>query len=250
MNPERFRLHYILGLTPADDGEATRWNLGRRRGKCFHALLEGVKRSELVAEFGEELVARCEVLFTVFPDLEAMDWVERSFEIPIGDGKHSINGRIDHRFLEGVDRIVGDCKTTKGTRTKKEVQDYLGELTTSPQSHFYLHAARHWGEPTDRFRYHVLFDHKDAKSKPTYWPIDLYIGETEVARTMASVYAACEAIEGLLERVGESKPWPHSNHWPCCGDRFFCGYQELCGRELLKGCIPPGFTNRYASEDE
>ena len=245
-NMERFRLFYMLGLTPEGDDTPTRMNMGRRRGSCFHALYEGTPRPTLVKLYGKDIVARAEAMREVVPDLGPMDWVEREFEIPIGDGKHSINGRIDHRFA-GPDYRVGDFKTTKGTRTKAQVNEYFGELQTSAQSHFYLRAAREFGEPTNLFTYHVVFDKKDKDHKPQYARMDLEIGPAEVDRTMAEVYAACEAIEAL-QRYGIEKPWPHSNNWPCCGDRGFCGYAELCGRIIPKGCTPPGFTSRYKEE--
>jgi PD-(D/E)XK nuclease superfamily len=251
-NPERFRLYYILGLTTEGDETPTRMNLGRRRGSCFHALYEakGESRYEegrraVVKEHGEDLVVRCESMMEVVPDLGPMFLVEESFEIPILDGKHSIMGRIDHGFtVDGHERI-GDFKTTKGNRTKKEISEYFGTLETSAQSHFYLKAAAALGHPTDLFTYHVVFDRKDKDSKPKYVPLDLHIGPAEVNRTMAEVYAACETIEFLTNEYGTDKPWPHSNNWPCCGDKFFCGYQGLCGRPVPKGCTPPGFTQRY-----
>lgn len=272
MNPERYRLYYALGLTPEGDETPTNMNLGRRRGRCFHSLTElRAKRDaihcdmchgpecikcypelvmrQLEGEYGAALVARCERMRAVMPDLGPMQLVEQSFELPIGDGKHSVTGRIDHIFtdLDGHER-VGDFKTTKGNRTKKEVQEYFGEMSTSSQAHFYLYAAAQLGHPTDLFTYHVIFDRKDKDSQPRYVPLDLskdQTGPAAVARTMAGVYAACEAIEGLIERVGLEKPWPHSNNWPCCGDKFFCGYQEICGRQLPKGAVPAGFTTRW-----
>lgn len=247
-NPERFRLYYMLGLTPENDETPTLMNFGRRRGRCFHESYEGRDRAELIKEYGVEMVERCEDMRSVVPDLGPLEMVEHYFEIPIGDGKHTIIGYIDHTFNSDGFR-VGDFKTTKGTRTKKETSEYLGELETSPQSHFYLKAVRELGKPTDLFTYHVIFDRKNKDSKPTYCPVDLVIGAAEVERTMAEVYAACEAIEAL-QAYGIEKPWPHANKWPCCGDRFFCGYQGLCGRTLPKGVEPPGFTNRYKAEIE
>lgn len=244
-NPERFRLYYILGLTPDGDETPTMFNLGRRRGRCLHSLYEGVTREELVQEYGEDLVQRCEAMRAVVPDLGPMQCVEESFDIPIGDGKHSVIGRVDHVFtVDGYER-VGDFKSTKGTRTKKEVTEYLGEMETSPQSHFYLYAAAKLGHPTDLFTYHVIFDRKNKDSKPTYYPMDLLIGPNTVTRTMDAVYAACEGIEFYRTVYGEDKPWPHSNNWPCCGDKFFCNYQEICGRHIPKGAVPPGFTSRW-----
>lgn len=251
-NPERYRLYYELGLTPEGDETPTRMNLGRRRGTVTHALYEAKHngntsyiREKLTEEHGSELVKRCERLVAVIPDLGPLFFVEHSFEIPILDGKHSINGRIDHGFtLDGLDR-GGDIKTTKGTRTKKELSEYFGKFDTSPQSHFYLKAFAVLGRPTDTFTYHVILDAKDKTSEPRYIPIDVVVGPAQVERTMREVYAAGEAIEFLRNEYGIEKPWPHSNEWPCCGDRFFCGYQGLCGRTLIKGVEPPGFTNRY-----
>ena len=244
-NPERFRLYYGLGLTPEGDETPTRMNMGRRRGRCFHEMYEGTDRAKLIAEYGLEMVQRCEGMREVVPDLGPLSLIEESFEVPILDGKHSVIGRIDHGFSVDGHFRIGDFKTTKGTRTKKEIGEYFGGLETSTQSHFYLKAADALGHPTDAFTYHVVFDRKDKDSKPRYVPLDLVIGRAEVARTMAEVYAACEAIEFLTKTYGVEKPWPHSNHWPCCGDKFFCGYQSLCGRVIPKGCVPPGFTSRY-----
>ena len=246
-NPEKFRLYYMLGLTPEGDDTPTRMNMGRRRGSCFHAMYEGVPRAELVTKYGLEIVQRCEDMRAVVPDLGELTLVEAAFEIPILDGKHSINGRIDHRFIAYDNPRIGDFKTTKGTRTKKEFSEYLGNLTGSAQPHFYLKAAAVLGYPTEDFTFHVVLDKKDKDAKPVYIPLDLHIGPAEVERTMAEVYAACEAIEALGE-YGIEKPWPHSNHWPCCGDKFFCGYQGLCGRTIPKGCTPPGFTNKFQKE--
>ncbi len=247
-NPERFRLFYILGLTPEGDETPSRMNMGRRRGRCFHSMYEGVPREELVKEYGADMVRRCEEMRAVVPDLGPLSLVEESFEVPILDGKHTIIGRIDHGFrVDGAFRL-GDFKTTKGTRTKKEVSEYLSELESSTQSHFYLKASAAMGHPTDLFTYHVIFDRKDKDSKPKYVPVDIVVGAAEVERTMSEVYAACEAIEFLKHEYGEEKPWPHSNHWPCCGDKFFCGYAGLCGRIIPKGCEPEGFTYRWKEQ--
>lgn len=244
-NPEKFRLHYQLGLTPEGDDTPTRMNMGRRRGRCFHAMYENAPRGALIKEYGADMVARCDDMRSVIPDLGPLSLVEHSFEVPILDGKHSIIGRIDHGFNPEGGFRIGDFKTTKGSRTKKELGEYYGTLLTSTQPHFYLKAARAIGQPTDLFTFHVILDRKDKEHKPKYIPLDMVIGQAEIERTMAEVYAAAEAIEFLSKTYGEERPWPHSNHWPCCGDKFFCGFQELCGRNIPKGCVPPGFTTRY-----
>lgn len=241
-------MYYILGLTPEGDETPNRMNIGRRRGRCFHEMYEGTPRPELVKTYGRELVERVEDMRSVVPDLGPLSHVEESFELPILDGKHSVIGRMDHAFTRHEQFSLGDFKTTKGSRTKKELTEYLGELETSPQSHFYLYAARQLGYPTELFTYHVILDRANKDAKPKYIPLDLPpIGAAQVDRTMSEVYAACEAIEAL-RAYGDEKPWPHANHWPCTGDRFFCGYSELCGRCIPKGAVPPGFTSRYKDE--
>lgn len=247
-NPERYRLFYVLGLTPEGDETPSRMNLGRRRGRCFHALYEGTPRAELVKEYGEDLVVRCEGMREVVPDLGPLSLVEEAFEVPILDGRHTITGRIDHGFTADGNFRIGDFKTTKGTRTKKEIQEYCADLETSPQAHFYLKAAAALGHSTELFTYHVIFDRKDKDSKPRYMPLDLRIGPAEIERTMSAVYAACECITWLTKTYGSEKPWPHANGWPCNGDRFFCGYQTICGRTIPKGCEPPGFTYRWKEQ--
>jgi hypothetical protein len=245
----------VLGLTPEGDESPTRFNLGRRRGRCFHEMYEAkgngaleTERPKILETYGAELVKRVEDMIEVVPDLGPLLFVEQSFEVPIGDGKHSINGRIDHGFTEDGHFRIGDFKSTKGTRTKKELTEYFGQLESSTQAHFYLKAAAALGQPTDLFTYHVIFDRKDKDSKPKYLPIDLRFGAAEVDRTMAEVYAACEGIEFFSKVYGKEKPWPHSNTWPCCGDKFFCGYQSVCGRTIPKGAVPEGFTYRWAEQ--
>jgi hypothetical protein len=243
-NPEKFRLHYELGLTPEGDDTPTMFNYGRRRGSCFHALYEGADTTQ----YSPELISRCMDMRAVVPDLGDMDWVERSFEIPIFDGKHSIIGRIDHRFLnrDGV-RQLGDFKTTKGTRTKAQLQDYYRDLETSTQHHFYLRAELEFEkDPTGLFTYHIVFDRKDKDKKPTYVPLELpYIGPAEVNRVMSSVYAACEALE-FLRSYGIEKPWPDSRRWMFSDDI----YRNIAGRTLPKGCDPDGFTSKYKDQIE
>lgn len=245
-NQEKFRLFYMLGLTPDGDETPTMFNHGRRRGRCFHAIAEGKDRVELVKEYGELMVSRCEDMRAVVPDLGEMDWIERSFSIPIGDGKHSINGRIDHRFInrDGT-RQPGDFKTTKGTRTKAQLQDYFKDLENSLQHRFYLRAEREWEpNPTGLFTYHVIFDRKDKDHKPTYVPLEIpYIGPAALDRSMASIYAACEEIEFLTE-YGIEKAWPDSHRWNF-GSEI---YAEIAGRVLPKGAIPQGFTTRWKEQ--
>src|SRR5262252_7364853 len=165
-NHERYRLYYVLGLTPEGNDTPTIFNLGRRRGQCFHKIPEGIERPELVKEFGEDIVKRCETMREVLPDLGPLECIEQRFKEPIGDGKHQIIGQIDHIFTVDGHKRVGDFKTTKGTLTKKEQQQKLGEWETSPQSHFYLYAAVKRGYDTDQFTYHVIFDRKNKDSKP------------------------------------------------------------------------------------
>jgi hypothetical protein len=245
-NQEKFRLYYMLGLTPEGDETPTMFNFGRRRGRCFHAISEGVPRAELIQEYGLDMVQRCLEMRRAIPDLGEMDWIEQSFDIPIGDGKHSIIGRIDHRFTnrDGVKQL-GDFKTTKGTRTKAQTQEYFRDLDNSLQHHFYLHAERVLDTaPTGLFTYHVVFDRKDKDHKPTYVPLDVpYMGPAALDRSMAAVYAACEEIQFLTE-YGIEKPWPDSRKW------FFGSeiYAEIAGRLIPKGAVPEGFTSRYKEQ--
>jgi hypothetical protein len=248
-NPERYRLYYGLGLIPEGDDVPSTRNYGRRRGSCFHAIQEaratGVRDSAITKHaYPEDMYARCVRMAELVPDLGTLILAEKQFEFPIGDGKHSITGRIDHIALKNEVTAVGDFKTTK-KRTKAEMREYFGNLQTSSQAHFYLHAAKQLGYTVDEFRYHVLVDDKE---KPDYMPFPLEISALAVERRMRGVYAACEAIDFLTKTYGVEKPWPHSNHWPCCGDQSFCGYSAICGREIPKGCVPTGFVSRHPEE--
>lgn len=245
-NQEKFRLFYGLGLTPEGDETPTLFNFGRRRGRCFHELAEGNPREQLVWEYGEDMVRRCEDMRLAVPDLGQVDWVERSFDIPIGDGKHSIIGRIDHRYTNRDGLMQpGDFKTTKGSRTKAQLSEYFKDLENSLQHHFYLRAEMEFEpNPTGLFTYHCVFDRKDKDHKPTYVPLELpYLGPAALNRSMAAIYAACEEIE-FLTQYGVEKPWPDSHKW------FFGSeiYAEIAGRTIPKGAVPQGFTTRWKEQ--
>jgi hypothetical protein len=249
-NPERYRLRYVLNLAPENDNVPTFMNYGRRRGTCTHEILDaratGGNLDALRGKFPGELFDRCLKLADKMPDLGPFMVSEKEFDIPIfaasGNlpaSKHSTIGRIDHVFMR--DRyVVGDFKTCK-KRTKKEASQYLGELSTSFQVPFYLHAAKSMGYETDTFIFHVLIDEKD---NPDYLELPVIMGPAEVERRLRHVRAACYAIEGLLRDIGSDYPWPHSNAWPCCGDKLFCGYGEICGMRIPLGAIPYGFVPR------
>lgn len=250
-NMERFRMYYGLGIVPEGEAVASSSNYGRRRGTCTHAILDARAKglpvtAETFKDFPPDLFWRCYKLAAVVPDLGPFLLSEQDFEIPIGDGRHSITGRLDHVFKRDDRLRLGDFKTTK-KRTKNEMAQYMGELETSPQAHFYLHAAAVLGYPTDQFTYHVLVDDKNA---PDYIPLDVKHGPAAVARKMSCVYAACEGIEFYTQSYGVDKPWPHSNAWPCNGDRFFCGYSSICERAMPNGCVPPGYVSRRSEVTE
>lgn len=252
-NPERYRLRYVLNLAPENDDEPTFMNYGRRRGTCTHEILDarnvhhGNTEALTAALFAlrekhpADLFDRCCALADVMPDLGKFLISEKEFDLPVFDGSHhSTIGRIDHIFMEAGQPIVGDFKTAK-KRTKKEASQYLGELSTSFQVPFYLHAAKSMGYETDKFRFHVLIDEKD---NPDYLPLDVTMGPAEVERRLRHVRSACYSIEGLLRDVGPDYPWPHANAWPCCGDKFMCGYGDICGLRIPPGVIPSGFVPR------
>ena len=251
-NPERFRLRYVLNLVPENDATPTFMNYGRRRGTCTHEILDALatgKDPNVVVrpKHPEDLYARCRALAAVMPNLGPFVVSEKEFDIPVFDGsKHSIIGRIDHIFMRDGKPVVGDFKTRKKS-TKKEHAQYLGELSTSFQVPFYLAAAKSMGYETDTFVFHVLIDDKD---KPEYEALPVTMGPAEVERRLRHVRSACYSIEGLLKEPGADYPWPHSNAWPCCGDKFMCGYGEICGRRIPVGCIPNGFVTRVEHLDQ
>lgn len=252
-NPERYRMHYVLGLKTVSDDIPSVFNYGRRRGSCVHAIHEarakGLRDSEITKHlFPQEMYERCVRMVEIVPTMELLPGVcETAFTCGIGNGTHQIEGRIDHAFRESGEIWLGDLKSTKG-KTKKEMRKYFGELDTSPQAHFYLYAAALLGFGTDKLRYHVIVD--NGKEAPDYVPVDVRFGPSAVDRKMKGVQAACEGILGYLSKIGEDKPWPHSNIWPCNGDRAFCGFAEICEHVMPKGCVPPGFVSRHPEETE
>lgn len=245
-NPERYRLREIWKLAPIEPKAGTFASLlayGRRRGTCFHELLDARYRQvdPLIAiqelkdgGFGnKEIDAACRMAKAVgdrYPDEEYLAH-EVLFEYPIPDSSHSMVGRIDHILRDEEGPYVGDWKTSKH-RSKKDIAAKLEQYGRSVQVPFYLIGVRTLGFDTKRFLYRLVIDgKKGVEIRPQFFTRT----GLELDAFARQVHITCELIEWMRRTWGIEKPWPE------LPERFANDYASIMGRKMYCGYQPEGF---------
>lgn len=249
-NPEKYRLREVWKLAPKEPKPGTFASLltyGRRRGTCFHELMDGayrkvdpsVTRQELRDDgFGEkEINAAQDMVIAVqqrYPNEEYLAH-ECLFEYPIPDSPHSLVGRIDHILSRDGNIIVGDWKTSK-PRSKRDITNKAAEYCRSAQVSFYLLGCRAKGLEfeTNQFLYRLVQSGSD--------PSGVHISEHPTTRTTLQlrefargVAITCDIIEFLKWRYGIERPWP------ILPAPFSSDYEAIAGTRQYEGIIPEGF---------
>jgi PD-(D/E)XK nuclease superfamily len=245
-NPERYRLRECWKLQPVEPTPGTFASLltyGRRRGTCFHELLDdayrGVSEEQAVQDlkadgFGEKEITAAQKMAAkvreVYPDEKYLAH-ERLFEYPIPGSEHRMVGRIDHIMECDGDVIIGDWKSTK-KRTKKEMQQKADEYCRSVQVPFYLLGATTLGFDARRFIYRLVVDDPDG----------VEISEYSTSRTglelktfAEGVDKTCDLITWMRDQYGIERTWPQ------VPERFGTDYAPLIGRRMYKDVIPDGY---------
>jgi hypothetical protein len=252
-NPEKYRLREIWKLAPKEPQPGTFASLltyGRRRGTCFHEMLDGLYRKVDPAVtlqelkdggFGEkEIKAASEMVAAVqekYPNEEYLAH-EAMFEVPIQDSPHSMVGRIDHILRREDGIVVGDWKTSK-KRTKTDAAYKAAEYCRSAQVSFYLLGcrAKGLGFETNQFLYRLVQSGSDTSG--------VQITEHPTSRTSLQlrefargVAITCDIITFLKARFGVERPWP------MLPAPFSSDYESVLGTRQYEGVIPDGFEEK------
>jgi hypothetical protein len=252
-NPEKYRLRELWKLAPKEPKSGTFASLltyGRRRGTCFHEMLDGLYRkvdpAVTIQElrdggFGEkEIKAAQDMVVAVqerYPN-EVYLAHEVLFEYPIPETPHSMVGRVDHILQTDEGVIVGDWKTSK-KRTKTDAAYKAAEYCRSNQVSFYLCGcrAKGLGFETNKFLYRLVQSGPDSAS--------VQITEHPTTRTSLQlrefargVAITCDIIEFMKERFGIERPWP------MVPAPFSSDYEAIAGTRQYEGVIPEGFCEK------
>lgn len=247
-NPEKYRLREIWKLAPKEPKAGTFASLltyGRRRGTCFHEMLDGrfrgIDPDRTVQElkdggFGEkEIAAAAEMMLAVLEKYPNEEYLahEVLFEVPIEGTPHSLVGRIDH-ILPGP--VVGDWKTSK-KRSKADLSAKGGAYCRGPQVDFYLLGARSLGFDTRSFLYRLVSGGSDSSG--------VHIAEFPTTRTSLQlerfkrgVAATCDAILFLRDRYGIEE------NWPMMPGPFDSDYASIFGTRQYAEFMPDGFVEK------
>lgn len=245
-NPEKYRLREIWKLAPIEPAAGTFASLmtyGRRRGTCFHELMDAYHRGVdcHVAEqelkdggFGEkEIDTACLMADKVqfmYPDEEYLAH-EATFEYQIPDSPHKMVGRIDHILKDEEGVYVGDWKTSKH-RSEKDLSQKGADYCRGAQVPFYLLGASTLGFDTRRFLYRLVVDGKTGVS---IRPFPTERTGLELKTFARGVHQTCDLIEYMKEYYGVQNPWPNLNG-PFDGD-----YTAIAGQKMYDGYMPEGF---------
>jgi hypothetical protein len=245
-NPERYRLREIWKLAPIEPAAGTfasLLNYGRRRGTCFHELLDAAYRAveepQAVQELRDggfedkEITAALRMaakVREVYPDEDYLAH-ERLFEYQIPNSPHSMVGRIDHILADDEGPYVGDWKTSK-ERTKKEIGYKLDEYCRGAQVPFYLLGASTLGFETRRFLYRLVVDGKKG--------VEIVPQFTERTGLQLKAFAegahiTCELIQWMRATFGIERPWPQM------AETFGSDYEPIYCKPMYTDFIPEGF---------
>ena len=247
-NPERYRLRECWKLAPEEPKAGTFAALptfGRRRGTCFHELLDaayrGVSEAEAVQSlkdggFGEKEIEVAQRMAArvrqLYPDEKYLAH-EALFESPIPDSPHSLVGRIDHILERDGEVLVGDWKTSK-PRSKADAARKADEYCRSHQVGFYLIGARQLGFDCRRFLYRLVQSGSDSAgvsiTEHFTERTTLQLGELTRA-----VHITCELILWLRSTFGIERPWPQ------LPGPFDSDYAPIMGQRMYEGFMPEGF---------
>lgn len=243
-NPERFRLRELWRLAPVEPKAGTFASLltyGRRRGSCFHEIIDGrfkgLETHCTVQElrdggFGDKEITAALRMAAVVKDPDETLAHEVTFEYPIPDTDHIMTGRVDSIIREFDEVLVLDYKTSKH-RSKTDCSYKLDEYCRGPQVGFYLLGARALGFEPKGFIYRLVVDGKTGVQV-----LDRRTERTglQLAEFARGVGMTCDQIEFMKERHGIERPWPMlSSH-------FDSDYFSIAGTRQYDGIIPDGYV--------
>lgn len=243
-SPEKYRLREVWKLAPVEPKAGTFASLltyGRRRGTCFHELLDGRAKGLPVEQsvqelydggFGaKEVMAATRMLWAV-QDLTETLAHEVTFKYDIPGTPHTMTGRVDSIIREYEETLILDYKTSKD-RSKTDCSFKLEQYCRSAQVSFYLLGARTIGFDPAGFIYRLVVDGKagvriiDRRTERT---------NMQLAEFARGVAMTCDIIEFMKATYGIEKAWP------MLPSPFDSDYQSIAGRKMYVGYLPEGFV--------
>lgn len=244
-NPERFRIHYALNLSPEQ------LPFGIQRGSAFHQFMDDwhqkisvsrTRRACIEKNLSTKAIDVAEAMANVVKEKYPSDGptktllTEKEFVHDIPDSPHQMVGKIDHVIERDGRLYVGDFKTAsaKTQRGRKEK-----EWETDVQADFYLIGVKTLGYETNDFLVRVITE----TTPVAIWEIYTRRSNRALALMERSVHIVCETINMLINTFGINDPWPHFNSWPCDGGTW-CEYRSVCNETHETGVLPLGFIPR------
>lgn len=244
-NPERFRLHYALNLSPAELA------FGIQRGSAFHQFMEDWALKISVSRTRQTCIDKglntkaidiAEAMATVvkekYPSNGKLKTLltEKEFVYDIPGSPHQMVGKIDHVIEYNGKLYVGDFKTAsaKTQRGKKEK-----EWETDVQADFYLIGVRTLGYETNDFLVRVITE----TTPVNIWEIFTRRSNQQLNLMLRSTHIVCETINMFVNTFGINEPWPHFSNWPCDGGSW-CEYRNICNTFHETDSLPLGFIPR------
>lgn len=245
-NPEKYRLREVWKLAPEEPKAGTFASMltyGRRRGTCFHELLDGQAKGQTIEQsvqelrdggFGDkEIVAAVRMFAEVKPPAETLAH-EVVFEYQIPDSPHVMTGRIDTIIREWDEVLILDYKTSKH-RSKTDASFKLDQYCRGAQVPFYLLGARALGFDPRGFIYRLLLD---SPKGPQVLDRRTERTNMQLAEFARGVSITCDLIEFMKERFGTERPWPQ------LPSPFDSDYASIAGRKMYDGYTPEGFKEK------
>lgn len=247
-NPERYRLRELWKLSPIEpkpDTWAYKMQFGRRRGTCFHELMDAAYRGvpeceevDSLIEAGfldQEIAVAVEMSRVAIERDKGLEILahETLFEVQIPDSPHSITGRIDRILRDEKGVLIEDFKTS-GETTKEKFAAKVKEYLESAQVPFYMLGAVGVGEGlnTRRFRYCMV---TKRKSGVEIQPFETTRTVLQLREFFRSVHQTCQTIEFYKREFGIERPWPQ------LAERYDRGYGAIMGSRMFADYTPEGF---------
>jgi hypothetical protein len=244
-NPEKFRIHYALNISPAELG------FGIQRGSAFHQFMDdwhqkiSVSRTKQVCSekgLSTKAVEIAEAMARVVKEKYPSDGplktllTEKEFIYTIPGSSHQMVGKIDHVIELDGKLYVGDFKTSGPKRRRGDIEK---SWENDVQADFYLIGVKTLGFETNDFLVRVVTE----TTPVNIWEIYTRRSNSQLELMCRSAHIICETINMLVNTFGINEPWPHFSNWPCDGGSW-CEYRNICREYHETGVLPPGFIPR------
>lgn len=231
LNPERWRLRYMLDLEALKEGAPVKY--GRDRGTAFHIISESDHTNtnpvarlnlEVQDDKAKEMGA---VMYQAYKKATNPKFIkiaaELPFCVPIEGSPHSMAGRLDAILEQSNRQWVGETKTA-GMRA--DLAKLKWEWQRNPQADFVLIGAESLGYKVEGVMVHTI---KEATPQPRVWSFPVTRTPQQLNVMKYNVHQTCEIIQMLVNTFGIERPWPHvpPTFNPCAREGY-CDFEGDC----------------------